>query len=87
MNIADATESELAGATDATRMASFGNFAQAAENVSRLREEADQCIGEVITQGDSESSNSFTGPKAPDDPTKGFTGGQLEPPGYASPFN
>lgn len=87
MNLADTAESELGGAADASRMAVFDTIAQATESVRRLREEADQCIGEAITQGSSESSNSFTGPQAPDDPTKGFTGKQLEPPGYASPFN
>jgi hypothetical protein len=87
MNMADSAESELGSSADATRMAAFDSVAQAAENVRRLREEADQCIGEAITQGGSESSNSFTGPQAPDDPSKGFGGNQLEPPGYASPFN
>ncbi len=86
MNVADAGESDLERAPDATRMAVFDSIAGAAEGIHRLREEADQCIGEPITQG-GESSNSFTGPQAPDDPTRGFTGGQLEPPGYASPFN
>ena len=89
MNLADSAESQLEGATDATRMAAFEGVAQAAENVRRLREDADQCIGESITQGGSESSNSFTAPTAPDDPAKGnFNGGdQLEAPSYASPFN
>jgi TolA-binding protein len=85
MNIADQGESDLEGAKDTNRMAIFETIAQAAENVRRLREEADQCIGEPITQG-SESSNSFTGPKSPDDPGKGFEN-PIEPPGYASPFN
>jgi hypothetical protein len=85
MNIADQAESELEGAQDAGRMAIFDTIAQAAENVRRLREEADQCIGEPILQG-SESSNSFTGPQAPDDPTKGWNN-PIEPPGYASPYN
>jgi hypothetical protein len=86
MNLADSAEAELGGITDATRMAVFDTVVQAAESVRRLREEADQCIGEPITQG-GESSNSFTGPQAPDDPTKGFTGNGLEPPSYASPYN
>ncbi len=86
MNLADAAESQMDGANDAARIAAFETVAQSAENVRRLREEADQCIGEPITQG-SESSNSFTGPKAPDDPTKGFGNNPIEPPGYASPFN
>jgi len=87
MNMADAAEAELGSSVDATRMAAFDSVAQAAENVRRLREEADQCIGESITQGGSESSNSFTAPPAPDDPSKGLPGKELEPPGYASPFN
>jgi hypothetical protein len=86
MNLADAAESELEGSMDASRMGLFDSVAQAAENIRRLREEADQCIGEPITQG-GESSNSFTGPQAPDDPTKGFGGTPIEPPSYASPFN
>jgi hypothetical protein len=86
MNIADRGESDLETANDANRMAVFDLISQAAENVRRLREEADQCIGEPIqTCGD--SSNSFTGPNAPDDPSKGFTGTEIEPPGYASPFD
>jgi len=87
LNLADTAESQLNGSADASRMAAFDSIAQAAESVRRLREEADQCIGESITQGGSESSNSFTAPTAPDDPTKGFTDTPLEPPGYASPFN
>jgi hypothetical protein len=86
MNIADTGEAELEGARDTDRMTIFEGISQAAENVRRLREEADQCIGEPIAQG-SESSNSFTGPQIPDDPTKGFGGGPIEPPVYASPFN
>lgn len=86
MNIADAGEAQLEGSRDSERMAIFEGISQAAETVRRLREEADQCIGEPISQG-SESSNSFTGPQVPDDPTKGLTGGEIEPPGFVSPFN
>ena len=86
MNIADTGEAELESARDTERMTVFEGISQAAENVRRLREEADQCIGEPIAQG-SESSNSFTGPQIPDDPTKGFGGGPIEPPVYASPYN
>jgi len=86
LNIADTATAELDSAPDATRMAVFDTLSQSAEAIRRLREEADQCIGEPITVG-GESSNSFTGPGAPDDPTKGFGGGEIEPPGYASPYN
>ena len=86
MNLADAAESELESAHDADRPTIFEGISQAAESVRRLREEADQCIGEPTTSG-GDTSNSFTGPTMPDDPSKGFTGTQIEPPGYASPFN
>jgi len=87
MNIADAGEAELEASNEANRMAAFETVTQAAESIRRLREEADQCIGEPITQG-GDSSNSFTGPDVPDDPTKGFGGPVvIEAPGYASPFD
>ena len=86
MNIIDSGVAELESATDANRMQVFEGISTAAENVRRLREEADQCIGEPVQTG-GDSSNSFTGPTAPDDPTKGFNGPELEPPAYASPYN
>lgn len=86
LNLGDAATSELMGATEYTKVAAYQNAVLAAENVRRLREEADQCIGEPVTVG-SESSNSWTGPHAPDDPTRGWPGGGLEPPVYASPYN
>jgi hypothetical protein len=87
MNLADTSEIELNSASDVARMTAFDSIARVAESIHHLREEADQCIGEAITQGGSESSNSFTAPPTPDDPTKGFSGPQIEAPSYASPFN
>jgi hypothetical protein len=87
MNLFDSHALELEGAvSDGDRFAAFEGMSISAENVHRLREEADQCIGEPNAFG-GESSNSFTGPTAPDDPTKGLPGKEIEPPGYASPFN
>jgi len=86
MNLGDSASNELAGATEYTKVAAYQNAMLAAENVRRLREEADQCIGEPIAAG-SESSNSFTGPNVPDDPMRGWSGKTLEPPVYASPYN
>jgi hypothetical protein len=86
MNIADLNQAEVEAAGDGERGSLFGAVASAAESVRRLREEAEQCIGEMVNFG-SESSNSFTGPHVPDDPTRGFGGGGIEPPSYASPFN
>lgn len=85
MNIADAAAAELGSSREGERVIAFESITQAAENIRRLREEADQCIGEPITSG-GDSSNSYTGPGATDDPTKGW-GHPIEPPGYASPFN
>lgn len=87
MNIADAKELELESAGDADRMAVFESISQAADGIRRLREESDQCVGESITFSGGESSNSFTGPRAPDDPTAGIPNNPIEPPAYASPFN
>lgn len=91
MNIADAKEQELEAVGDAERMAAFEMISQAADTLRKLREESDQCIGEPITFSGGESSNSFTGPHSPDDPTRGGFGGggvhPIEPPAYASPFN
>lgn len=86
MNIADSRTADLEAAGDAERPAVFEAIMQASDNIHRLREEADQCIGEPIATG-GDSSNSFTGPTAPDDPNKNFPGNELEPPGYASPYN
>ena len=86
MNIADGKEQELESAGDSDRMMVFDAIGQVADNLRRLREEADQCIGEPITFSGGESSNSFTGPTAPDDPTKGNSGNTIEPPAYASPY-
>lgn len=86
MNMADTAANELSGATEYTKVSAFQTATLAAENVRRLREEADQCIGEPVQSG-WESSNSFTGPTPPDDPMRGQPGGGLEPPVYASPYN
>lgn len=86
MNIADAAEAELETVRDSDRGGVFTQIVEAAENVRRLREEADQCIGEPIGK-EMESFNSYTHPEIPDDPTKGFVGNEVEPPGYASPYN
>jgi hypothetical protein len=86
MNMADAGEAELPMASESSRMSVFEGIQQAVENVRLLREEADQCIGEPVQTG-GDSSNSFTGPNAPDDPTRGFEGPPIEAPGYASPYN
>jgi hypothetical protein len=86
LNMADTAAAELAVSTEFSAASSYQQAVVATENVHRLREEADQCIGEAIAIG-GESSNSFTAPNAPDDPTRGYGRGGLEPPVYASPYN
>lgn len=91
MNILDLNAGQLEGAGDTERMASFEAINEAAEAVRRLREEADQCVGEPVQSG-GDTTNSYTSPEVPDDPIKGgpaggFDGTQIEAPGYASPFN
>jgi hypothetical protein len=88
MNIADRakTELELSINGSGDRLTVYTEITQAGENIRRLREESDQCIGEPLLGG--ESSNSFTHPDVPYDPTTANPWGTVvEPPAYASPFN
>ena len=86
LNMTDRASEELSISTQFGGLASYQQAVISAENVHRLREEADQCIGEAITTS-GESSNSYSGPNAPDDPFRGYGRGGLEPPIYASPYN
>ena len=69
------------------RFTVFASVTDGAQNVHKLRGEADACVGEPELAG--ESSNGVVHPVFPDDPTVGdpFQPGSVEPPGYASPFN
>jgi hypothetical protein len=87
LNIADHTriEIETRGAGDeAERMTLHTEMTQVGDNVHRLREEADQCVGEL---GVTEGENTVVGPHFPMDPFGNPFGDGLEPPGYASPIN
>lgn len=82
LNIADRAQSGvLAGQSTA-----YQELTAAAESVHKLREAADQCIGEPGLG--TESSNSYTHPPIYD-PTGEYPtwGATFEPPGYASPMN
>lgn len=64
----------------------FQQIESAAQSVRRLREQADQCVGEGGLNG-AESTNGFTAPPFPDDPNQTPWNNQtIEPPAYASPF-
>lgn len=88
MNISDTAQASLAAAGEAggERASLFAEVTISGENIRRLREEADQCIGEPTLA--TESQSGFTGPAAPDSPytEEPFDTG-IEPPGYASPYN
>lgn len=90
-NIFDGVHNELSpllssGTDTPNRYSLFGEITLGAENIHKLRQEADACVGEPEILG--ETANSFVGPTLPDDPTKGDVWGTgVEPPGYASPFN
>jgi hypothetical protein len=83
-NIGDRLREELLAADD--RVTKLEELRKIADEVRRLREEADQCVGDPIA---SESDTTFTSPSyIPDDPTDDEPWGPaFEEPGYASPFN
>jgi hypothetical protein len=62
----------------------FGRITLSAENIRQLREEANACAGE-IPDHIGETVVDWDGPVLPDDPDE-FPG-DIEPPGFASPFD
>jgi hypothetical protein len=91
-NIFDNVHAELTAsiATDA-RFAVFVRVEKAGADTHKVREEAEACAGESELSP-SQSNNDVTSPDITDDPTVGVPFGegggvQVEPPGYASPFN
>lgn len=88
-NIFDSARRDLAAnvSVEARAPASFSAVNAAADRVAKVREEAEACAGQPeLTAG--ESLNDFTAPPFPDDPTTGMPFGtfEVEPPGYASPY-
>lgn len=81
LNIADRAQVEL----NAGQRTSLTEILQASEQIKKLREAADQCVGEPGL-GD-ESTNSFTHPPINDPTGTDPWGNVFEPPGYASPVN
>lgn len=85
MNIADRVAGELASSREAgDRRSAFESVLSAGDNIRRLREAADQCVGEKLLV--TESSNEYTHPDIPEQPG-GTVNGEIEPPAYASPFD
>jgi hypothetical protein len=87
-NIFDRTHDELKDhVSDPTASAhSFEELSSASAAAHAARLEAEACVGE--TELSKESTNTVDHPPFPDDPTLGDPfRPDLEPPGYASPFN
>jgi hypothetical protein len=86
MNIGDTAVMTLQNSAESDdRPTLFTDVTLAAENVHRLREEADQCIGEPTLA--TESKSGYTAPDVPDSPYGDPFTPVVEPPGYASPWN
>jgi hypothetical protein len=92
-NIADETNTQLQvalGKSSDDRQQLFVSLNGVGENVKHLREQAAACIGEpeLFKQ---ESGVEVHHPEIPDDPTgtvdPPFSAPDVEPPGYASPFD
>ena len=81
LNIGDRAQADIA-AGQAGGMAELTN---ARQTVHRLREAADQCIGEPSLGN--ESINTYTHPPIFDPTATDPWGPTFEPPGYASPMN
>lgn len=85
MNVVDRLQIELQSGRDSGDTSALASVVQAGDSVHRLREQADQCVGERVLA--TESSSEFTHPNIPDDPNTNTWGTSVEPPAYASPFN
>ncbi|MCW5800899.1 MAG: hypothetical protein KIT31_00690 [Deltaproteobacteria bacterium] len=85
MNIADSAMNSLESSSETDAPGLFAEVTEAAEQVRRLREESDQCVGESVLA--TESNSGYTAPDMPDSPYVHPFGTSLEPPAYASPFN
>lgn len=90
MNIADSINEQLQGALEKQDLEAQNLFAQLSQTgaaIEQLREEAGACVGEPELYKQ-ESGNTYTHPEIVDDPTGDNPfGGELEPPGYASPYH
>jgi len=91
LNIMDAAlanlEVAILGKDDDGRYHEFTKITITSEKVRALRDEADACVGEELTYL-GETAVEVHEPKIPDDPTRDDPfGNDIEPPGYASPFD
>ena len=86
LNVADRLQVDVQVSTQlGDPTGSMVALSQAANQIHMLREAADQCIGEHLLV--TESSNTWTHPDIPDNPSFDNWGIAVEPPAYASPVN
>lgn len=87
MNLADHAKTDLETSREAgDQRQSLEIMVGAGDQVRRLREGAEQCIGEKLLI--TESSNDYTHPDIPGSPVNDPYGSNpMEPPAYASPFD
>jgi hypothetical protein len=91
-NVFDSRLADFTAANKGNRTAAYQLVVDQAGKTHKVRQEADECIGNVEL-GD-QANSEFTSPDIVDDPTNGlpfddFNGGGssiIEPPAYASPF-
>ncbi len=81
----DARAGYEAASSDADKAAKSDNAKEAWQGIKSLREQAQACAGEV--QFESDSKSGWNGPDVPDDPNQDLFPDDLEPPGYASPYD
>jgi hypothetical protein len=89
MNIADSTNDQLQTAISKNsddRIGLFNQLTEIGSTVKRLREEAAACVGEGELYKQ-EAGITVDHPEIIDDPTAYQFAGEMEPPGYASPFH
>jgi hypothetical protein len=84
-NILDSLTGEFESASDTGKYTSYDRIIDNTNQIRKLREEAQLCAGEIELY--TESKGDFSGPDIPDDPGKDLFPGDVEPPGYASPYN
>jgi hypothetical protein len=91
MNIADDTNQQLQASLTASTDTRFDLYVQLSgerEQIRSLKDQANACVGQPELYKQEAGLVAVTHPDLPDDPTQGQPfEPEIEPPGYASPFN
>ena len=83
-NLVERAQGEIVAAGKMGASGVYAQVQETVENVRRLRDQAQACVGEPTLE--TESTNSWTHPNVPDDPFTNPFGQYVEPPAYATPF-